>query len=233
MRRALALFAVLGLAVTAGCAGAGLDREALAANATYHWDTDAAATINITGDQYRGLYRLDNGSSLPVYRLDSLGSEQPLPIEALRFRYPNGTVVGPDDIRVERQDARTVVTPPANGTVAFIAPAGSKSFRTPVLLAGSQEVILPPNVRIGVPLLGTASPGGYSRSVESDGRVHMRWDDLDTGTEIDLQYYLQRDLYIFGGLVGGLTLIGAVGVLYFRRQIRKLAARREATDLEE
>jgi hypothetical protein len=233
MRRRLALLAVLGLAVTAGCVGGGLDREALAANATYQWDTDADATINVTGDRYRGVYHLDNGSSLPVYRLDSLGSEQPVPIEALRFRYPNGTVVGPGDLRVERQDARTVVTPPANGTVAFIAPAGSKSFRTPAFRSGSHEVILPRNVRIGVPLLGTASPGGYSRSIEADGRVHMRWDDLDAGTEIDLQYYLQRDFYIFGGLVAGLTLLGVLGVLYFRRQIRALAARREATDLED
>jgi hypothetical protein len=233
MRRGLALLAVVALAVTAGCAGAGLDREALAANATYQWDTEATATIDITGETYRGLYRVENGSTLPVYRLDSLGSEQPVPIEGLRFRYPNGTVVGPDDIGVEQQDARTVVTPPANGTVAFTAPAGSKSFSTPALRGGSHEVILPPNVRIGVPLLGTASPGGYSRTIEADGRVHLRWADLDAGTEIDLQYYLQRDFYIFGGLVVGLTLLGVLGVLYFRRQIRELAARREATDLED
>ncbi|MFB6218038.1 MAG: DUF5803 family protein [Halobacteriaceae archaeon] len=232
MRRRLALLALAALALTAGCAG-GVSEERLSENATYDWESDTTAKINITGNEYHAVYRVGANESLEIYRLDDLGGEQPVPVSALRFRYPNGTVVGPDRLGVEEEGSRVVVTPPAAGRVGYTGPTRPKSFATPALVAGSYEVVLPPGMRIGVPLLGTISPGGYERTIEADGRTHLRWDDLDRGTEIELQYYLQRDLYIFAGLLVALAVVAVVGVLYFRRQIRALAAQREATDIED
>jgi hypothetical protein len=231
MRRGLVALAVAALAVTAGCAG-GVDEQRLAENATYQWDTDARATVNITGSQYQAVYRVENNSTLEVYRRDDIGGERPVPIEALRFRYPNGTVVGPGPVTATQEGSRVVVDPPADGRVAYTGPTRPKSFSSPALVEGSHEVILPPNMRIAVPVLGSAGPSGYNHSIEAD-RVHLHWESLDRGTGMTLRYYLQRDLLIFAGLIGLLAVAGVVGLLYFRRQLRELAERREATDIED
>ena len=53
---------------------------------------------------------------------------------------------------------------------------------------------------------------------------------------ISVDYYQQRNLYIFGGLLAVGGLIAGAGLLYFRQQIRALTAYRgamERGDLEE
>ncbi|MFB6137893.1 MAG: DUF5803 family protein [Halobacteriaceae archaeon] len=235
--------ALLALALLAGCAGAPSDAQ-LNAEATYDWETDAAATYDVRGDRFRALYRVDAGQSVAIYQTVDLGGETALPISGLRFRYPNGSVLRPDGtletaggerrpgaaLAVEQRDERTVVTAPADGRLAYTAPTQFKHFHVPILVEGSHEVVLPPDTRISVPILGLASPGGYERTIE-DGRVHLRWGQTPSEA-IDLQYYLQRDLYIYGGLVGALLLAAVGGTLYYRRQIRALERHREEAGID-
>lgn len=232
MRRRAAILVVLLLAVVAGCAG-GVDPERLNETATYEWETETTAKVNITGGDYNAVYRVDDNESLEIYRLDDLDNERSVPVEALRFRYSNGTVVGPEALTVEEENARVVVTPPGEGRIAYTGPTRPKHFSTPALVAGTYDVVLPSGMDIGVPVLGSISPGGATRTVGDEGRTHLRWSDLDRGQNIELQYYLKRDLYIFGGLIGGLALLAAAGVVYFRYRLRELARRRETTDFED
>jgi len=234
MNRRLALGALLFalLAVSAGCAGFGntLDQSRLAQNATYDWNTTADATVNVTGGQYQAVYNVTNASTVEVYTRDTLGGDQPVDVAAVQFRYPNGTVVDAADISVTTRNKRVVITPPADrGKLAYTAPTGEKYFELPVSVSGSYEVVLPPGMRVGNFIFGDVRPRGYAKTVEND-RVHLRWHNLQD-TTIVVRSYLGRDIYIFGGLLGGLLLLTIGGVVYYRLQIRKLQREREEAGL--
>ncbi len=231
MNRAVPILAVLGLVVLAGCTGGVVSEEELAEEATYSWDTDARATINVTGSEYRAVLVLENKSTVELYQVGEIGGEEPLPIRAIQFRYPNGTVVNASKIGVEEADSRTVVElPQSEGTFAYTTRSGSGDLLVPVVVNGSHEVILPPGTRIDVPIIGVAEPRGYDSNVVDD-RVHLYWDSVESDT-ITVSYYLERDLYLFGGLLGLVVFVAGAGWLYFRYQLRDLEAERAESGLE-
>lgn len=235
-RRKLAV-GVLLLAVLAGCAGTGLggtpapSDEQLEENATYDWDRDADVTVNVTGEQYQTVADVNGTDRVRLASTSGFGGRNPLPISAVQFRYENGTVAGADAIDVSTQNQRTVVDLPAeNGTFAYTAPAGSRSVNAPLDFEGSHEVVLPPGMRVSFPVFGDVSPGGYEKSVE-DNRVHLRWDSL-SGATVSAEYYLQRDLQIFGAVLGVLGVLTVGGVVYYRLRIRRLEREREQAGLD-
>lgn len=85
-------------------------------------------------------------------------------------------------------------------------------------------------MRIAIPLLGVASPGGYQHGIAND-RVHLFWPDTPSGV-IDLRYYMERDKYIFGGIVLAGIILAIGGVLYFRRRIQFLEKRRKEEGID-
>lgn len=219
------------LVVLAGCTGGSVDQAALQKNATYEWNTSAAVTVNATGSQYHMVYTVDNRSEIHLSMQDQFGGVTPIPISAVKFRYPNGTVVGADALTVTEQNKETVVQFPAkNGTFAFTASAGSRSLTVPVLTNRSHEVILPPGMRVSLPVVGGVSPGGYRRSVEGN-RVHLRWSSV-SGDAIRIDYYLERDVLLFGGLIAALVVVAAIGVAYYRSLIGRLEDQRERAGLD-
>lgn len=221
----LAAAVVCLLAVTAGCIGGAPSAEQLAREETYNWNHDATATFNVTGGEYHAVLDIEGRDTVEVYQSDDIGGEYPVSVAAVQFRYPNGSVVTSDRIEVRQSGQRTVVDPPAsNGTLAYTASTPPKDFGTPVLVEGSHEVILPNSMRIGPMFFGRSSPDGYRSWIEDD-RLHLRWDETP-GEGISLHYYLERDFYIFVGLVTALAGIAVAGVIRFRLQIRELAARR-------
>lgn len=231
-RRLLASIGVLGLVVLAGCTGGVVNEEALSEETTYDWDTDAAATINVTGEDYRAVITLENQSTVELYREAQIGGEDPLPIRAVQFRYPNGTVVNASSIRVEEADSRTVVELPTDdGTFAYTVRSRAGELFLPVDVNGSHEVILPPGTRISAPIIGVAEPAGFETSIDEDDRVHLYWDSMDSDT-LSVSYYLERDLYLFGGLIGLVMLVAGAGWLYFRYQLRSLQAERDQAGLD-
>lgn len=230
------LLAALGLAVlvfTAGCmgGGGGPTQEQLSEDADYDWEKDAAVAIDVSGGEYTLVATVDNQSRVRLARSDGFGGRNPLRISAVQFRYPNGTVVGADEIDVSTRNSRTVVEFPAdNGTFAYTANAGGRSVTIPVGFEGSHELVLPGGMRTAVPVFGVVEPPGYQKSVENN-RLHVRWESLDGGT-IDAKFYLQQDIYLFGAITGVLALVAVLGVVYYRIRIRRLEENRESAGLD-
>jgi hypothetical protein len=207
--------------------------EELTGNASYDWNRTADVSYNVTSDTYGAIHAVSNRSHLEVYTRDALGSEIPLEITALRFRFANGTVVTADhpDLSASRGSSRTNITLPASeGDVAYSGYRNGKEFRTPAFVEGSYAVTLPVSARVAVPLLSSVSPGGYERRF-ADNRVTVRWASIESGT-LHLRWYLQLDLLLFSliAVVGVGLAIG--GTVYYLRQIKRLQRRRESVDVE-
>ncbi|RXK51462.1 DUF5803 family protein [Halorientalis pallida] len=235
-RRLLGLVALAALVALSGCSVLGPgepDAEALGKDVTYNWSTDANATIDINDTRYEAVYRVENRSSIELYDRDALGTESPLDIEGLKFQFENGTVrnLTADDVELSRK--RMTVSFPAenvSGRVAFSSPRNGKSFALPTFVSGSYEVTLPKDARVGVPILAQVSPGGYDATLRND-RVTLTWSDVDRRA-LSIRWYLERDLWLFGGLVVLALLLGGGGAIYYLRQIRELEQRREEVGLD-
>lgn len=231
MRRVSAVALLCLLIGLTGCLGGGIDQEALAENQTYDWETDADVTFNVTGGSFHAVHSVQNGSVVTAFRDTEFQGEQPISISAVKFRYENGTIVGAEEIEVEQTGGRTLIRPPdGTGQLAYSARSRPKDFQIGLNRTGSYEVILPPKMRIGVPFMGMISPGGAELSVSND-RTHLYWESLEDGN-IDLHYYLERDFWIFAGIVGMGILGGIAVVIYFRVQIRQLRRRIERSGLD-
>jgi hypothetical protein len=227
---------LLVLLVTSGCLGGtpAPSEEDLAKDADYDWDTDATVTIDVRGGEYHTVANVSDQESVHLATSSGFGGRSPLYISAIRFRYANGTVVGPDAMSVYTSDSRTVVEfPTDNGTFAYTATAGSRSVTIPVGFEGSHEVVLPEGMRVSFPVFGVVEPAGYEKTVE-DNRVHLNWESMNSD-RITLKYYLKQDLLIFGSIVGLLAAVALGGVVYFRKRIRRLEAERaeQGLDVEE
>ncbi|KTG11698.1 DUF5803 family protein [Haloferax profundi] len=240
------LVGVAGLAlllVTAGCLGgtSSVSNERLDSEptASYAWDaeTDAHITVQQNG-RFRAVYEV-NSSSVELYRFDGFGSRTPLPVESLRYRYPNGTVVNGTELKARGGDVTqnnriTNVTLPADadseGKLAFTSSSTPKRFSLPVLVEGSYEVVLPPDRRVSFPIFGSVRPQGYETELVGD-QLHITWTDVTDGSVV-VQFYLQRDLGIFAAVAAVSLLVGGAGILYYRRQIEALRERREELGLD-
>lgn len=215
--------------------GLGFGEQADQTNTSYDWNTSADATLTLEPEQYQSVYKLKN-DQLELYTHGPVGGEESLDVRAVKYRYPNDTVVTTDhpDLSVETSDKRTVIqTPRDNGTVAFVTDKRPKSLSTPVFLKSdgpSYEVVLPPNMGVDMPIVGTVNPGGYETTTE-DGHVHVVWKSVD-GNNISVQYYLTRDLYILGAVLGLGLVGGLVGVGYYLFQIRRLKELRERIEID-
>ncbi|WP_458205311.1 DUF5803 family protein [Haladaptatus sp. NG-SE-30] len=236
-RRLLFAFGLLALlAASAGCSSVfgpdQIDQEKLEKNASYDWDTEQDVTYNVSSNQYQAIYDLGGKKTLEIHQEESFGEKAPVEISAVKFRYPNGTVVGANQIRVKKTKSKTIITPPqANGKLAYTAPRRGKTFSVPTYLKDkTYEVAIPPGMRVDIFLLSDVRPGGYSTETH-DGRVHVIWDESINPDSISVRYYLARDKFIFAGVVGVALLVGLVGLAYYRLQIRELERKREEMGL--
>lgn len=241
-RLLLALVALALLTTTAGClgyfTGTSISDETLDAQpvAAYDWNADADAHIELTENaRFTAVYRV-NQSEMTLYRRDAFGGREPLSASAFRYRYPNGTVIDGSEFDdhggnvTKSRDEITVTFPtdgPTDGSArfAFSAQSTPKQFSLPVYVEGSYEVVLPPDRRIEVPILGRATPGGYEARQVGD-RTLIRWESVTTNT-VSVQYYLQRDLLVFALIFGVASVAAVLGGVYYQRQIRRLQRRRE------
>jgi hypothetical protein len=203
-----------------------------------------------TGDREAG-----GNFTIGLYTRDALGTDQPIDPEALQFRYANGTLLRyaerngtttvvmqkGDEIRnvtgsklaVSKSRRRTTVSIPTNrsGRLAFTAPKNGKQVATPTFVEGSYEMVLPQGARVGLPVLSQIQPGGSTAEPVGE-RVHVRWDSVTRARSVLVRYYLQRDLYLFGGLLALMLVVGAGGAGYYYLQIRETVRRREEVGLD-
>lgn len=244
-RRVLAGVALCALVFTSGCLGAitgggSISEERLnqAPAEPYDWDADETAHITVHSNAtFQAVYRV-SGDEIELFRRDGLGSRNPIGVRAFRFRYANGTVVTAGEFEadggsIEQTREAVVVTFPDsvdNASLAFTAGSTPKRFALPVFVEGEYELVLPPNRRVDFFLFGTVSPRADNRERVGD-RVHLHWDDVTTDS-ILVQFYLQRDLQIFGVGTALLTLVALAGLAYYRRQIRRLEEQRQEMGLD-
>ncbi len=232
-RRVLAVFGLGLLLALSGCTlfGGATTNAALFESAEYEWDTDADVVIDLREDEYAAVHRIENRSSIRIYQSTRYGIENPIPIRAVQFRYPNGTVVNASAMEIsESRSDVTIELPAEQGQLAYIGPKRAKEFHTPVFTAGAYTVKVPPGHDVENFVLGTVRPRGAETSTV-DGRVHVRWEQLEEGT-IRINYYLTRDLYLFAGLIGAASIAALIGVGIVYRQIQELRRRREEMGLD-
>ena len=244
--RLLALAALAGLVALSGCLGGFLgggsipdDRLDQPPDGEYAWNQSVDAHITVLqSSTFKAVYRV-NGSQITLYRPDGLGGRNPLDVRSVRYRYPNGTVINgsvlADRGSVTRNRDEVTITLPTDvegDRLAFTAGSTPKRFTLPTYVDGSYEVVLPPNRRIDLPVFGQASPPGFRTELdESTDRVHLIWDDV-TANAVTVQFYQPGDLRLLGLLAAVLAVIGAGGLLYYRRQIERLRELRREHGLD-
>jgi hypothetical protein len=256
-RRLLAAIALIGIAGLTGCTtfigGGADDPEALSADAEYDFDTDSDAYITVHEDTYTAVYNVSakaagGEGTIELWQTNSLTVENPLEVSALQFRHPNGTLVrfvdgeamvigsdgtreSTDSLAVNTTRRRTVVHLPAEtGQLAFTVEKTGKQITLRPPVHGSYEVALPPETDTSIPLLSRVRPSNDDREVVGD-RVHLRWEDLDTSI-LTVRWYLDRDLWLFGGLSAIAGIVGVAGAAYYYRQIRRARRRREREGID-
>lgn len=244
MRRALGLLAVGLLVLSSGCAGVfgggsiADDRLDQPPEAPYEWDSERDVYITVTEQtSFRAVYEIpSNRSSMELYRRDGLGGRNPIPVRAVRYRFANGTTINGSQFEeyggsIGRADGAVQVAFPnasgsnATGQFAFTSESTAKRFSLPTYREGSYEVVLPADRRIDFFLFGNVVPGNYNTSIDDQRRQHISWGSVTSNTVL-VQFYLERDLYVFGGLLALFGVVAIVGVFYYRRQIEVLRERR-------
>ncbi|AKH97661.1 DUF5803 family protein [Halanaeroarchaeum sulfurireducens] len=227
MRRTLAIVGLVGLVFLAGCGGTAVDDAALNESAEYDWNTTEAVTITVEHSEYRYVYTLDDDSEVRLALRDELLGTQPVSISAVKFRYQNGTVANASALSVEEQNKHTVVTfPESAGQFAYTASSPARSLTVPVVTNRSHEVRLPPDMRISLPVFGGANPSGFESANQGE-RVVLTWSSIESD-RIEVDYYQERDLLLFAGLLGVLVLVAGAGVAYYRSRLRRLQEERIA-----
>ncbi|MFW5903792.1 MAG: DUF5803 family protein [Halolamina sp.] len=246
-RRLLALLAVVGLLTLSGCLG-GLgggptnpDRLDESPEAAYNWNASSDVHVTVTSNvTYHAVYDVSAepfGDQIRLARAGFLGTDEPLTISALRYRYPNGTVVNGSAFAdhggdVRTQDNHLVIEPPGDdGRLAYSGESTPKQFTHPIAVEeGSYTVVLPENREASIPLFGRIVPAPDSTTTVDD-RLTIGWEQI-SGETLSVRFYLPRDVQLFAGLFAGMLGVGAAGVVYYRRQIRKLRERREEMGLD-
>lgn len=243
--RVLALVALVGMLALSGCLGlfgGGVSDQQLdrAPEGTYEWNASVDVHLSVLqSSTFKAVYRV-NGSEMTLYRPDGLGGRNPLDVRAVRYRYPNGTVINGSTLaergEITRNRDEVTVTVPrdvAGDRLAFTAGSTPKRFTLPTYVDGTYEVVLPPGRRIDLPVFGQASPRGYETRVdEATDRVHVVWDEPVTADSVTVQFYQPGDLRLLAGLVVVGLVVGAGGLLYYRRQIQQLRRFREEHGLD-
>ncbi|MCO8243934.1 MULTISPECIES: DUF5803 family protein [unclassified Haladaptatus] len=236
-KRFVLAFALLALlAASAGCSsvfGPGdISQQQLNKNATYDWKTSEDVTYNVTSGQYQAVYNLDKKDTLEIHQEESFGEEAPVEISGVQFQYPNGTVVGADQISVHKTKSSTIIRPPKGpGKLAYTVSRQGKTFYVPTYLEDrTYEVTIPRGMRVDTFLLSDVRPGSYETSMQ-DGREHIVWSQPVKSDSISVRYYLVRDKWIFAGIVALALLVGFGGLAYYRYQIRQLERQREEMGL--
>jgi len=231
----------------------------LSADATYDFDTDRDAYIVVNEDNYTAVYDIADrtGETIDLYTTDSLSVEQPLSIRGLQYRYandtrfpdgtklrytdanatnatrvyPNGTTESVTALSVSTTRKRTRVTLPEDpGQLAFTASKEGKELALRPPVNGSFELALPPDTDAALPLLSQVRPPNDGRHV-ADSRVHLTWQELDTSVMI-VRWYLDRDLWLFGGLAAVGLLMGLLGAGYYYLQVKRAKRRRTAEGID-
>lgn len=240
-RRLLAALAVVALAVTAGCIGqfgVGISDEELASEppAEYEWGPNATVDIDLHaggllgGSEYTAVYT-GNETELTLSTRGFTRSHS-VDVRAVRFRYPNGTVVGHEHVEVEQTARETTIRlPTEDGELAYTGDRRTRELRAPAIDDGTYRVTLPEGYRVGDFLLSDVTPRAYETE-RADDTVTIVWSDITAGDILLVRYYRDRDRYLFWGVIVLLLGVGIGVYAYFNREIEAIQEWREDQGLD-
>ncbi len=234
-----ALLAVVIAVFISGCGffgGGEISDDDLLEEQEYNWESNATATfdLDVSSSAYATVIDVEGQDELEIHRESTFRGDRSVSIEALQFRFTNGTVVDASHsglTAIEGSDETTIELPAENGSVGYTAPRSGKSWSTPTFVDGQHRLDLPESTRVGVPMLSRTSPSSDDSVVEDD-QMSLYWDDIEEGDRLSVRYYLVRDLYLFGGLFAIAVSLGIGGVTYYYRQIRRAKKKREDVGLD-
>ena len=244
-RRTRGLLALVLLVTLSGCTGvfggvSETDLDETPPEGDYEWDADADVHVTIhENTTFEGVYDAE-GEELELYRRDGFGGRNPLSVSAVRYQYPNGTVINGTTLAQrgavdESREAVTIEFP--EGDVdgdegAFTAGSSAKRFALPTFVAGDYEILLPPRRPASLPIFGRVSPAAARLSRPDAGHPSPAPVSEVTSDSVVAQFYMPRDLRILAVVLSVAGVVTAGGVAYYLRKIRNLRARREEMGLD-
>lgn len=226
MRRRLILLCLLAAAV-AGC----LDPTPEHREYDELWNVSDDVTYHLEGDSYTAVISLDEGEdnrSLRLWQRDPLGGDAPVTASAVQVNR-GGDI---ENASVERRSDYTKID--VGGEAAAVAYTGVKQageFRRLMPVNGSVVVRLQEGQDARNFFLGRITPGGYD--VVSERPLTVRWEELDRGTHVSVDYYSRGHPWLLFAAVVFLALVAAAVVYYYRNLIRELRERRKAKERDD
>lgn len=220
MRRHLILLGLAALLLLAGCT----ERPAFADEVDYsdRWGAESTVAFHVGDDHDVGVVAISNASEIELWRRTAIGGDEPLRIDGVRFRHPDGTVVNVSSYNVT--GSRTVVTLPSrSGELAYAVEHRDGRFTQPMPVDGSARIHLPPGTDARNIALGSIEPGEHE--VVSESPLVVEWTDLDRGTDVSVRYYDDNDPRLLIGLLTVLVIAAAAVFVYYRKVFDRLRER--------
>ena len=184
------------------------------------WNTSADVTYYIEDNTFTAVVQVEslNGSEFEIWERDPFGGDNPVQVAGVRFR-EDGNVTNITD--VDTSGDRTVIElPDEEGRLAYVAAKSGTSFTHPSPVTGSVAVHLPPGTDARDFFLGRISPGGYN--VTSEEPLVLRWDGLERGRYVTVEYYQRGYPYVLIGVLAVLLIAAVAVVLYYRRRLEEM-----------
>jgi hypothetical protein len=216
-RRVAAALVLLGLAFLTGCLSPLPPEDEVEYGD--RWNTSAEVTYYIEDDTFTAVVQTEslNGTEFEIWERDPFGGDNPVQVAGVRFRNGNN-ITNISEVDTSRD--RTVVELPAEeGRLAYIAEKTGTSFTHPSPVTGDVAVHLPPGTDARDFFLGRISPGGYE--VESEEPLVLRWEDLERGTYVSVEYYRRGYPYILIGVLVVLLVAAVAVVYYYKKMLEK------------
>jgi hypothetical protein len=220
-RRVALLLAFVGVVLVTGCLSP-LPQEG---EVDYgdRWNTTDDVTYFLGDETFTAVVRTDGieGDEVEVWERDPFGGTNPVTLAEVRFRNADGDVTEVSDEEVDTSGDRTVVTLPEGdgGRLAYVAEKGPQKFTQPSPVAGSVGVHLPEGTDARNFFLGRISPGDYTAA--SEDPLVLRWDELESGTFVTVEYYREGYPLVLVGAIVVLTLAAGVVVYIYRRRLKE------------
>jgi len=240
-RRLLALVVLVLVVGVSGCLSGGgpIDRERLdrAPPGPYAWSTDAAVHATVHADDRVQVVVTPVEGELRLAFEDEVAGERSVPIGAVRAQQAGGTVLTGSQLReagariTETREATTVQVASSTDIVAvgFTMESRRNQLLLPAVRDGAHVVVLPEGRNVDLPIVGQVRPGPDAMVETADGRIELRWEQLEA-RPISVRYYQDRDLVLFGGVIAVAAAVLVGGLVYFRREVLQLRRRREGVD---
>jgi len=228
-RRVVFALAVLAVVVVSGCLSPLPEEDEV--DHSDRWNTSETVEYFLDDDTFTATVKVDGyeGTDFEVWERDPFGGDNPVDVAGVRFRNPGGEVTEIDEGDIDTSGDRTVLTlPESQGRVAYVAEKTGTDFTHPTPVGGNVTVHLPPGTDARNFFLGQLSPRG--NEVVAESPLVARWESLERGTYITVEYYRRGYPWVLIGALAVLLVAAVIVVYYYRNVLNRLRRKRESKD---